>query len=225
VTLTHEPRTLRALLVDDHQLLAQSLSLALGLEGVTCAVAELDDRDRLVDLVRSCPPDLVLLDLELGGAIGDGSDLVAPFVEAGCTVLVVSASANRELCGRALEQGAVGIVRKDVPFDELLSTAVAAARGEQVMAPALRQRLLGELRAERIRRAAVQAPFLRLTGREAQVLRALADGSSVSTIATQWFVSEATVRSQVRGILTKLGVSSQLEAVALAHRCEWLPRV
>jgi DNA-binding NarL/FixJ family response regulator len=222
VTMTDEPPAVRALLIDDHQLLAQSLSLALSLEGVTCAVAELDDRDQLVARVRSCPPDLVLLDLELGGAIGDGSELVAPFVEAGCTVLVVSASADRHVHGRALEQGAAGIVSKNVPFGELLATALAAARGEQVMEPALRQRVLGELRAERSRRAEVEAPFRRLTDRETQVLRALADGLSVGTIAKQWFVSEATVRSQVRGVLTKLGVSSQLEAVALAHRCSWL---
>jgi DNA-binding NarL/FixJ family response regulator len=219
--VTEDRPALRALLVDDHQLLAQSLALALGMEGVSCVVADLRDRDALVADVRSDPPDLILLDLELGGAIGDGSTLVEPFVEAGCRVLVVSASGDRELVGRALEQGAVGMVRKSVAFAVLLDTALAAARGEQVMAPAERHRLLAELRAERTRRAEATAPFNRLTDREAQVLRALGQGSSVAAIAAEWFVSEATVRSQVRGVLTKLGVSSQLEAVALAHRSGW----
>jgi DNA-binding NarL/FixJ family response regulator len=212
---------LRVLLVDDHQLLAQSLAVALRLEGVSCVVADLGDRDALLAGVQADPPDLVLLDLELGGAIGDGSTLVDPFVTAGSRVLVVSASDDRTLVGRALEHGAVGIVRKSVDFDVLLSTALAAARGEQVMDPAERQRVLAELRADRSRRAAATEPFDRLTDREAQVLRALGQGSSVSAIAARWFVSEATVRSQVRGVLTKLGVSSQLEAVALAHRSGW----
>jgi len=65
-------------------------------------------------------------------------------------------------------------------------------------------------------------PFERLTAREQQVLRELGNGKVVTTIAEEWFVSEATVRSQVRGVLTKLAVSSQLEAVALALRVGWL---
>ena len=71
--------------------------------------------------------------------------------------------------------------------------------------------------------AAAQRPGLeRLTGRERQVLEALGEGRTVTDIAASWVVSESTVRSQVRGILTKLGVTSQLEAVALALRVGWL---
>ena len=73
----------------------------------------------------------------------------------------------------------------------------------------------------RAKRAA-REPFDRLTSREQQVLHALADGRSVACIAEDWFVSEATVRSQVRGVLLKLGVSSQLEAVARATKAGWL---
>jgi DNA-binding NarL/FixJ family response regulator len=74
----------------------------------------------------------------------------------------------------------------------------------------------------RERKAAAREPFDRLTTREQQVLRALADGRSVTQIATEWFVSESTVRSQVRGVLTKLGAGSQLEAVAQALKAGWL---
>ena len=230
MTLTATPspaastvRPLRVVLVDDHQLLAQSLAMALRFEGVTCAVPTLRDREALVRDVVEDPPDLVLLDLDLGGAIGDGSTLVAPFVLAGCRVLVVSASTDRDQVCRALELGASGVVRKDVPFAQLLETALAAARGEDVMAPVERARLLDEARALRARRNEALAPFERLSAREAQVLRLLAAGQSVGTIAATGFVSEATVRSQVRAILTKLGVSSQLEAVAAAHRNRWVP--
>lgn len=218
-------RGLRIALIDDHQLLTQSLALALQLEGVATIVPDLSDapdRDALVSEVAAARPDLVLLDLELGGAIGDGSTLVAPLVAAGCRVLVVSASDDREQVGRAMELGAAGMLRKDVPFTHLLDGALAAARGEEVMAPGARQRLVDEARAIRTRRSEDLKPFQRLSAREAEVLRALALGRPVGAIAVAAYVSEATVRSQVRAVLTKLGVSSQLEAVALAHRYGWL---
>ena len=212
----------RAVLIDDHQLLAQSLALALGLEGIDCAVADLSDRGALIREVLDAPPALVLLDLDLGGVIGDGVDLVAPFVKAGCRVLVVSGSNDRDQICRALEAGAAGVVGKDAPFGELLRTALAVARGEDVLAPDVRLAMLDEARRIRAQRDQDLAPFARLTPREAEVLRALATGQTVGSIAESAFVSEATVRSQVRAILTKLGVSSQLEAVAAAHRHQWL---
>lgn len=229
MTLTAKPspagravRPLRVVVVDDHQLLAQSLAMALRFEGVACEVPALTDPESLLRTVLADPPDLVLLDLDLGGAIGDGSSLVAPFVRGGCRVLVVSASKDHDQVCRALELGAAGVVRKNVAFGQLLDTALAAARGDDVMPPVERLRLLGDARARRVQRAEALAPFERLSAREAQVLRLLAVGESVSAIAVARFVSEATVRSQVRAILTKLGVSSQLEAVAAAHRHQWL---
>jgi DNA-binding NarL/FixJ family response regulator len=215
-------RALRIALIDDHQLLTESLALALQLEGVVTILPDLSDRDALTSEVVAARPDLVLLDLDLGGAIGDGSMLVAPLVAAGCRVLVVSASNDQEQVGRAMEIGAAGVLRKDVPFTRLLDAALAAARGEDVMAQGARQRLLDEARAIRTRRAEDLKPFQRLSVREAEVLRALALGQAVGAIAVAAYVSEATVRSQVRAVLTKLGVCSQLEAVALAHRHGWL---
>jgi DNA-binding NarL/FixJ family response regulator len=220
--LPGHPTGPRVVLVDDHQLLAQSLALALQLEGVECRVAELADRDALVREVVDDPPDLVLLDLELGGAIGDGSTLVPAFVRAGCRVLVVSASTDQDQVCRALELGAIGAVRKDVAFTQLLDAALAAARGDQLISEGERLRLIAEARSRRSRRLEALAPFERLSAREAAVLRELAAGRSVGAIAGSWFVSEATVRSQVRAVLTKLGVTSQLEAVAQAHRAGWV---
>jgi DNA-binding NarL/FixJ family response regulator len=214
----------RAVLVDDHQLLAQTLALALGLEGIDCVVPGLDDRDGLLREVLDGAPALVLLDLDLGGALGDGAELVAPLVAAGCRVLVVSGSTDLDQVCRALEAGAVGVVGKDVPFDRLLAAAVAVANDEEVLTPCERAAILDEGRRVRARRAEGLAPFERLSAREKEVLRALAAGQGVAAIAVSSFVSEATVRSQVRAILTKLGVSSQLEAVAAAHRAGWLLR-
>lgn len=212
----------RAVLVDDHQLLAQTLALALGLEGIDCTVADLSDRDALVQAIVDGPPALVLLDLDLGGVVGDGAELVAPFVAAGCRVLVVSGSTDADQVCRAVEAGAAGVISKNAPFGRLLEAALAVARGEQVLTHDERLSMLDAARRRRALRAQDLAPFERLSDREAQVLRALAAGHTVGAIAADWFVSEATVRSQVRAILTKLGVSSQIEAVAAAHRHRWL---
>ena len=212
----------RALVVDDHTLLAETLAAALGASGVRAELADLSSRDGLVERVTMDPPNLVLLDLELGGELGDGAALVRPFTHAGARVLLVSATQDSNRVAAALEQGAVGHVPKSAPFLQLVETAKAAAAGRQVMAPDVRQRMLHELRVARSRDAENRKPFDTLTDREQQVLHAIGNGHCVSRIAADWFVSEATVRSQVRAVLCKLGVRSQLEAVALALRVGWL---
>ncbi|HET7386931.1 MAG TPA: response regulator transcription factor [Nocardioidaceae bacterium] len=212
----------RVLIVDDHELLAQTVAIALAAEEVDADLADLSDRDKLVESVREDPPDLVLLDLDLGGAIGDGSTLARLFVEAGSRVLVVSATEDTTAIATAVEQGALGHLAKSEPFDVLLDTVLKAVHGERLMGADERARMVSHLRQVREQRHSVLAPFERLTDREGQVLRALALGKSVARIAAEWVVSEATVRSQVRGVLTKLGVGSQLEAVACAMRAGWL---
>lgn len=212
----------RVLLVDDHRLLAESLAMALAAEGYEAEVADLLNRDRLIAHVRDVRPDLVLLDLDIGGAIGDGATLVRPFREAGARVLVVSGSADSYWSGSAVEQGALGVLDKCAPFESLLSSILAAARGEDVMAANERHRLIADVRRDRERQRRLLEPFERLTDREQRVLESLADGTPVAQMAQEWFVSEATVRTQVRGVLMKLGVNSQLEAVALAQRASWL---
>ena len=213
---------LHVLLVDDHVLLSETLAVALRAEGLQARLADLRSREDLIASVEADPPDLVLLDLELGPPIGDGSTLVRPFVQAGTRVVVVSASRRRAQVGTAVEQGAVGYLDKSAPYDELLTAVLAAAHGRPVMTPDQRQVLLQDLWAAREDEAAAREPFERLTAREQQVLRELGNGRTVGSIAAEWFVSEATVRTQVRGVLMKLGVTSQLEAVALALRAGWL---
>jgi DNA-binding NarL/FixJ family response regulator len=212
----------RILLVDDHQLLVESLALALRAEGFDAEIADLASRESLIARVREHPPGLVMLDLELGGAIGDGSTLVRPFVQAGARVLVVSATTDEMHVAAALEQGAIGHVNKAAAFDALLDTARRAAHGEDVMPEPDRHRMVTDLRIHREKRQAELEQFERLTDRERQVLYELSRGKSVRTIASAWYVSEATVRTQVRGVLVKLGASTQLEAVTQAMRAGWL---
>lgn len=210
------------LVVDDHVLLAETLVAALQARSLRAELADLASREGLVERVRLDPPDLVMLDLALGGAIGDGATLVRPFVAAGARVLLVSATSDPHRVAAALEQGAVGHVPKSAPFLHLLELALAAAAGNPVMTPEVRRQMLHELHVARARDAETRRPFDRLTEREQQVLRAIGNGHQVSRIAADWCVSESTVRTQVRAVLCKLGVRSQIEAVGLAMRVGWL---
>jgi DNA-binding NarL/FixJ family response regulator len=213
---------LRVLIVDDQRLLADSLCLGLRLEGLEAEVAQITDRNDLVERLRANPPALVLLDLDLGGALGDGADLVAPCVAAGARVLVLSGTTSQLWIAAAVEQGACAAIDKSIPFDQMLLLVLSAARGGTLLAPAERERLLDQLRSHRVTRLRALAPFQSLSPREQQVLRALSVGLTVPRIAESWVVSEATVRSQVHAVLRKLAVKSQLEAVAAATHVGWL---
>jgi two-component system nitrate/nitrite response regulator NarL len=208
-------------IVEDHTLLAQSVGFALRANGVEVVVASLDDEDALL---ASLAPDetlLVMLDLDLGEPLGDGGRLVRPLREAGAAVLLVTGSRDMMRVAAAVEDGAVGFVAKDEPFDVLLDVALRAAAGERVMSENDRYQLLHDLRRHRAELHDRLAPLQSLTPREREVLAGIADGKSVDTIAREWVVSEATVRTQVRGVLTKLDVRSQLAAVAKARAAGW----
>jgi DNA-binding NarL/FixJ family response regulator len=213
--------TPRVLLVDDHDLLVQSLVIALGVHGVRAHPAPLDSVNAVTRAAEDLPADLVLLDLDLGGALGNGADLVRGLRDTGARVLVLTGSATPARVADAVERGAIGALRKDAALEQLVRTVVAAAHGEAVMDPEDRRAMIAAARTRRRERDLALEPFARLTPREAEVLRALAGGRSVGRMATDWFVSEATVRTQVRGVLTKLGVRTQLEAVALARDAGW----
>jgi DNA-binding NarL/FixJ family response regulator len=213
----------RIAIVEDHTLLAETVGLVLGAEGFDVTVADLTDRDALL---KSAAPDrdtLVLLDLDLGPDIGDGTDLVPELAAAGAAVLVVTGVRDRMRLAATLDAGAIGFLAKDQPFDVLLATTKRAAAGEPVIEQNERLQLLVELRRHRTDRRQQFAPFEALTKREREVLTELTRGKSVERIAQEWVVSPATVRTQVRGVLTKLEVNSQLAAVAKARDAGWSP--
>lgn len=211
----------RIVIVEDHRLLAETVGLALQVEGHEVLIADLTDEDTLTTSVGADDSTLVLLDLDLGD-LGDATRFIPAFVKAGAAVLVVSGVRDRMRLAATLEAGAVGFMAKDAPFDDLLETIKRAAAGGSVIDVNDRQQLLVDLRAHRSAERDRHAPFESLTTRERQVLEALSAGKSVESIASEWVVSTATVRTQVRGILTKLDVNSQLAAVAKARASGWL---
>jgi DNA-binding NarL/FixJ family response regulator len=210
------------LVVEDHALLAQSLVIALNAEGCRGRVASLIDRATLLAEVAADRPAVVLLDLDLG-ALGNGADLVQPLTQLGARVLVVSGTADRLRLAETVEKGAVGFLSKTVPFEQLLRAVLDVVAQRPVLSTAQRYELMTDLRSARATRSKDLAPFKTLTPKERAVLAALAQGQRAETIAAAAVVSAATVRSQIRSVLAKLGVNSQLEAVALAWSVGWFP--
>lgn len=220
--MSEEQRT-RLIVVEDHELLATSLAMALADHDVEVHAPPGQSADDVLGTVADLAPVLVLLDLDLGPSLGSGLDLIRPITEAGGQVVMMTGVEDPLQLAACLEAGAVSIVRKSARFAEMVDTVRRAATGEELMPASRRQALLAGL--EEARRADRDrlAPFATLSRREQAVLVGLMAGESAEAIAAHSFVSLSTVRSQIRSILLKLGVRSQLAAVARARHAGWPP--
>ena len=206
-------------ILEDHRLLSASLKAALEADGYQVSVPSLTVFGEVADALAADPPDVALLDLDLGD-FGSGEDLLPVLRDCGTRVIVVSSGPD-EAAGRCLRSGARGWVPKSASFDELLSAISKEAAGENSLGPTERERLIDHSRRHHQLTREALAPFQSLTKREADVLGMLMQGIPVDRIAAESYVTVATVRTQVRAILTKLEVNSQLEAVSKANRAGW----
>ena len=209
------------LIVEDHELLAGTLAMALRQHGLAVEVAVGPSPEAVVDIARRMSPVLVLLDLELGAALGSGLDLVRPLTDVGARVVMMTGVVEPSRLAACVEAGAVGIVSKAPGFAELVDAVSRALNGEALLGDDQRRELSKVLGAHRQVERDRMAPFAQLTPREEAVLVQLAAGEGAEAIAAQLYVSLATVRSHIRSILLKLGVNSQLAAVAMARRANW----
>ena len=217
----------RVLIIEDHELLAESLELTLSLEGYDVRRLALPEEGGSMSTLRSAAlranPRIVLLDLDLG-RFGDGMALIAPLATAGVNVVVVTASTDRGRWGACVRLGARKVLSKGRPLQETLATVRRLQHGLSVMSSLELEGLLDAYREERAATEDVRRRLELLTPREKQVLGQLIEGHNVRDIARASVVSEATVRTQVKSILGKLEVSSQLAAVGLAHQVDWQPQ-
>jgi DNA-binding NarL/FixJ family response regulator len=201
---------IRLLLADDHPVVRAGLRALFSAEPDMEVVAEAATAD---DAVRACAGvevDLVLMDLQFGsGASHQGVDATR-MLRAGerppHVLILTNYDTDADILG-AVEAGASGYLLKDAPPEELIAAVRAAAAGESALAPEIADRLTSRERAAE--------PGLSL--RETEVLGLVAAGKSNRDIGHELFLSEATVKSHLVHIFTKLGVSSRTSAVAKAR--------
>ncbi len=207
--------SLRLLIVDDHPLTRDALALLLTQHGFEVA-GQAADGAEAIELAAALEPDVVLLDLSMPGM--DGLDALPRLREAApaCEVVVLTADGTEDNLLAAIRGGAAGYLLKSEPPERIVEFLRGVARGEAALSGAVARRLLEQLRAGGGRGSGGGVPHsiaAVLSARELEVLLLLDERLDTDEIAKRLFISEHTVRSHVKSVLAKLGVSSRREAI------------
>jgi DNA-binding NarL/FixJ family response regulator len=205
----------RVLVVDDHEMFSEALELLLGRQPDVELVGSARDAAEAMAMLDQ-DPHVVLMDLDMPGT--DGIEATRQIREKvpGTKVVLLTAIQSPEVIAEALSAGACGYVPKTRAVDDLMDVVRRAAAGEIVLPERDLAAVLEQLKGPRV--SAAEAALARLTPRETEILRSLADGRTSNQVAQSLGISALTVQSHVKNILAKLGVHSKIEAVTIAWR-------
>ena len=199
------------LLVDDHLVVRSGLRALLGTQPDLEVIGEASSGEEALERVREHSPGVVVMDLAMGSGM-DGIEAIRKIRErnSGQAVLVFTTYDSDADIVRAVDAGAMGYLLKDATPEEIFTAIRGAAEGKSVMSPPVASRLFQQLR----------NPEEILTPREAELLSLLTEGLSNRELGRRLFISEATVKTHLAHIYTKLGVDSRAAAIATAIRRE-----
>lgn len=199
---------IRLLIADDHPVVRDGLRGMFAGDPRFDVVGEAANGVDAVALTHALEPAVVLMDLRMPRM--DGVTAIKRLAELGLPtrVLVLTTYDTDSEVLRAIEAGATGYLLKDAPSDDLMRAVEATARGEAVLSPGVTMRLIGRLR----------EPVSPLSARELEILRLLASGTTNREVAARLFISEATVKTHVLHIYSKLDVNDRAAAVAVGYR-------
>ena len=195
------------LIVDDHEVVREGLRLALSRAPNIRVIEEAADAESAVTLADRRKPDVVIMDIRMPGMDGLEATKAITTQDPNAKVLIFTAYSERMLLSRGLESGAKGYILKEAPHETLLRAIEKLANGDGFVDPALMPAFLNGKEREDM-----------LTAREREILQLLVDGMSNSDVAGKLFISQETVKSHVRHILTKLEADTRTHAVAIALR-------
>jgi len=201
----------KVLIVDDHKVVRDGVRYMLADEPDVEIVADVESAAAMFDVVESEPVDVILLDIRMPGMTGlaalERLAVESPQVK----VLMMSMHDQPGYVRRAVELGAAGYLLKSAGRNEVLIAIRAAAEGKTYIDGELMEPLIAEMRTG-------SKPTGRMSPREQQVLQLIANGSENKQVARELGISEATVKTYLRGIFERLDVSSRAEAVAVGLR-------
>ncbi|HET8778782.1 MAG TPA: response regulator transcription factor [Agromyces sp.] len=196
------------LLVDDHPVVRTGLRALFAHHDEVEVVGEAASGEEAIALSEHLHPDVVLCDLRLGPGIDGVATTAALRAQDPAPAVIILTTFDRDVeIIRAIEAGAAGYLLKDVTPATIVSSLREAAAGRMVLAPEMTQRVVDGMR----------KPRIRLTDRELEVLRLLDQGASNREIARTLFVTEATVKTHLVHLFSKLNVESRAKAVTLAR--------
>lgn len=204
----------RILLVDDHEVVRLGLKALIERHPDMEVVAEAATAAEGVTKSLSFKPDVVVLDIRLGGSSGIDAcrEITAQLPET--KVIMLTSYAEDEMLFAAIRAGAAGYVLKQAGGQDVIRAIETVAQGQSLLDPALTERIFAEVR--RAARAQEASVFSMLSEQERKVLALVADGKTNREIAQGLHLGEGTVRNYVSNILSKLGVSNRAEAAAYA---------
>lgn len=209
---------IRILLVDDHTLVREGVRMLIESQDDLVLIGEASDAAGTLAGVERERPDVVLLDLDLGGE--NGLDLIRSIVAQGdeTRVLVLTGVRDTEVQRRALQEGALGVVAKEKAAAVLLSAIRKVHAGEAWVDRAMMGSLLRETRPARQRSDPEAARIASLTPREREVVGLVAQGNGTARLAEHLGINEKTIRNHLVSIYAKLGVTDRLELAIYAGR-------
>jgi len=205
---------IRVVLADDEELVRDGLALLLGLQPDIEVVGQAADGVEALERVRELDPDVLLVDIRMPRL--DGLEVTERLAGSPRPrVLILTTYDADEHLYRALKAGASGFLLKDVPRSQLLHAVRLVAAGDELLAPAITKRLVERFLAPPRNSGKVRLD--RLTPREIDVLRLVGAGLSNAEIATRLFLSEATVKTHLAHVFTKLDLRDRAQAVVAAY--------
>ena len=207
----------RVAIVDDQALMRDAFTMMLDVQDDLTVVGAAADGRAGVELCRETNPDVVLMDVRMPNMDGiEATRIICDDPAVTTKVLVLTTFDLDEYVYAAMRAGASGFLLKDTPAKDLVEAVRVIARGDALLAPSVTKRLIEEFvkQPEPTERATLPAD---LTEREHEALRLLAQGMSNREIAAAMFVGEATAKTHVSRLLTKLGVRDRVQAVVLAY--------
>jgi DNA-binding NarL/FixJ family response regulator len=210
---------IRILIADDEALVRGGLRMILETQSDLEVVGEASDGRDAITQVREFAPDLVLMDIHM--PILDGLEVTRRLLaDSGPApkVLVLTTFDLDEYVYEAIRAGASGFLLKSAPPNQLVEGVRSVMAGDALLAPEITRRLLERFIQRPPPSGQTPPEFADLTTRELEVLRLIADGLSNAEIAASLFLSQATVKTHVNHILTKLRLRDRVQAVALAYR-------
>lgn len=205
------PQPIRVMLVDDHPMVRRGLATFLMVLDDMQMVGEAENGAEAIKLCAEVTPDVILMDMLMPDMDGSSATRAIRQQFPQVKVIALTSFKEGELIKSALEAGAIGYLLKDVSSDQLAQAIRAAVSGRATLSPEAAQVLVETA-------SQPPTPGQDLTGRELEILGLMIEGLNNTQIAAKLVISPSTVKSHVSSILSKLGVASRTEAVALALR-------
>jgi DNA-binding NarL/FixJ family response regulator len=210
--------TIRVLIADDQALVRDGFGMILDAQADIEVVGGAADGREAIEMCRALTPDVVLMDIRMPEVDGiEATRRLTADGEHAPRILMLTTFDQNEYVYEAMKSGASGFLLKDVRREELVNAVRVIAGGDALLAPALTRRLIEDFVRRPPPGTTTTGAFAELTDRETGVLRLVARGLSNAEIAEELVVSDATVKTHVARILSKLGLRDRIQVVVMAY--------